>query len=63
MGVLQTYFMFGNYVDSIYTPIELVIKDITNTARSTSYFDIHLEIDSKGRLRKKLRPETYFQFS
>jgi len=44
---------FGDFVDRIY-PIELEIKDITNTDRSASYLDIHLEIDSEGRLRTKL---------
>jgi hypothetical protein len=33
------------YVDPIY-PIELEIKDTTETARLTSYFDIHLETQS-----------------
>ena len=44
---------FGDFVDSIY-PIELEIKDTTDTDRSASYLDIHLEIDSEGRLRTKL---------
>jgi hypothetical protein len=44
---------FGDFVDRIY-PIELEIKDTTDTDRSASYFDIPLEIDSKGRLRTKL---------
>jgi len=43
----------GDFVDRIY-PIELKIKDITDTDRSASYLDLHLEIDSEGRLRKKL---------
>ena len=43
---------FGDFVDRIY-PIELEIKDTTDTDRSASYLDIHLEIDSKGRLRTK----------
>jgi len=33
---------------------ELEIKDTTDTDRSASYLDIHLEIDSEGRLRTKL---------
>ena len=37
--------MFGDFVDCIY-PIELDIKDITDTDRSASYLDLHLEIDS-----------------
>ena len=40
---------FGYVVDRIY-PIELEIKDTTYTDRSASYLDIHLEIDSEGRL-------------
>jgi hypothetical protein len=39
-------FRFCN-IDCIY-PIEIEIKDITDTARSASYFDLHLEIDSDG---------------
>ena len=42
-----------NYVDRIY-PIEPDIKDTTDTDRSASYLDLHLEIDSEGRLRTKL---------
>ena len=44
---------FGDFVDHIY-PIELEIKDTIDTNRSASYLDLHLEIDSEGRLRKKL---------
>jgi hypothetical protein len=44
---------FGDFVDHIY-PIELEIKDTTDTDRSASYLDLHLEIDSEGRLRMKL---------
>jgi hypothetical protein len=44
---------FGDFVDRIY-PIEAEIKDTTDTDTSASYLDIHLEIDSKGRLRTKL---------
>jgi hypothetical protein len=39
--------MFGEFVDRIY-PIELEIKDITDTDRSASYLDVHLEIGSEG---------------
>ena len=44
----------GNFVDRIY-PIELEIKDIdtTDTDRSASYLDLHLEIDSEGWFRTK----------
>ena len=44
---------FGDFVDRIY-PIELEIKDTTETDRSASYLDLHLEIDNEGRLRTKL---------
>ena len=43
---------FGDFVDRIY-PIELEIKDITDSDRSVSCLDLHLEIDSEGRLRTK----------
>ena len=41
---------FGDFVDRIY-PIELEIKDTTDTDRSASYLDLHLKVDSEGRLR------------
>ena len=44
---------FGDFVDYIYS-IELEIKNTTDTDRSTSYLDLHLEITSVGRLRTKL---------
>jgi hypothetical protein len=44
---------FGVFVYRIYF-IELEIKDTTYTDRSASYLDIHLEIESEGRLRTKL---------
>ena len=43
---------FGDFVDPIY-PIEFEIKDTTDTDRSGSYLDLHLEIDSEGQLRTK----------
>jgi hypothetical protein len=43
---------FGDFVDRIY-PIELEIKATTDTDRSGSCVDIHLEIDSECRLRTK----------
>jgi len=36
---------FGDFVDSIY-PIELAIKDTTETDSSAAYLDLHLKIDS-----------------
>jgi hypothetical protein len=47
-------FRFGDFVDRIY-PIELEIKDTTDTDTTASYLDLHLQIDSQGRLRTKLR--------
>ena len=37
---------FGNFVDRIY-PIELEINDTTDTDRSATYLDLHIEIDSE----------------
>ena len=44
---------FGDFIDSIH-PIELEIKETSDTARSASYLDLHLEIDNDGRLRTKI---------
>ena len=41
------YYKFGDFVDGIY-PNELEIKDTTGTARSVSYLDLCLDIDSDG---------------
>ena len=35
-------------------PVELVIKDVTDTTRSASYIVLHIEIGVKGRLKAKL---------
>jgi hypothetical protein len=43
----------GDFVDRFYL-IESEIKDVTDTARSASYLDLHLVVDSGGRLRMKL---------
>ena len=43
---------FGDFVDPIY-PIELEIKDTTDTDRSASYLDIHLRIDSEVAVKNK----------
>jgi hypothetical protein len=45
--------MIGDFVVPIY-PIELEIKDTTDTDRSAPYLDLYLVIDSEGRLRTKL---------
>ena len=44
---------FGDFVDRIY-PIELEIKNTTDTDRYALYLDLRLEIDSEGRLRTKI---------
>jgi len=44
---------FGDFVDRIY-PIELEIKDTTDTDMSASYLDLHIKIESDRRLRTKL---------
>ena len=43
----------GDFVDHIY-PIELETKDTTDTDRSAAFLDLHIGIDSEGRLRSKL---------
>ena len=50
-----------DFVYHIYS-IELEIKDTTDTDRSASYLDLHLEIDSDGRLRTKLYDKRNFNF-
>jgi hypothetical protein len=44
---------FDDFADRIYST-EHEIKDITDTARTASYIDMHTEIGSNGRLRTKL---------
>ena len=44
--------MFDDSVDRN-SPIELEIKDTTDTDRFVTYLDMHLEIDSEWRLRTK----------
>jgi len=48
----------SDFVDRIY-PIELEIKETTDTYISASYFQLHLEIDSEARLRTKLHAKRY----
>ena len=42
----------GDFVHRVY-PIELEMKDTTDTDRSASYLDLQLEIDDEGRLGRK----------
>merc|ERR1711860_20912 len=44
---------FCDYLHLIY-PSELEIKDTTDTPKSASYLDLHLEIDNGGKLTTKL---------
>ena len=55
--VLSLNNKFGDFFDRRY-PIELEIKDTTDTARSASYLYLHLEIDIEGVLRMKLYNKT-----
>jgi hypothetical protein len=48
--------MFGAFIDSNYL-VALEINDTTGTARYTSYLDLHIEIDSAGRLRSQIYDE------
>jgi hypothetical protein len=53
---------FGDIVQRI-DPIELGIMDTTDTDRSASYIDLHLENNSEGWLRTKLYDKRdYFNF-
>jgi hypothetical protein len=52
---------FGYFVNHIYST-ELEIKDIRDTARSASFHDIQLEIDSENRLIMKHHDKKLFQF-
>ena len=53
---------FGYFVDHIY-PIEFEIKDTTYADRSVAYLDIHLDIDSEGRIRTNLHDKDYLHVS
>jgi hypothetical protein len=39
---------FHSIILCLLIPIELEIKDTSDTDRSVSYLDLHLEIDSEG---------------
>ena len=43
---------FGDFVDRTYS---IEIKDTIDTVRTASYLDLHLDIDSEGRLRTTLQ--------
>jgi hypothetical protein len=44
---------FGDYLHRIY-PNELEVNDTTDSEKSASYLDLHLEIDNEGSLKTKL---------
>jgi hypothetical protein len=48
---------FSDFVHGL-NLIELEIKNTTDTARFSSYLDIHFEIDSKGQLRTKVHDKS-----
>ena len=48
---------FSDFVHGL-NLIELEIKNTTDTARFSSYLDIHFEIDNKGRLRTKVHDKS-----
>jgi hypothetical protein len=52
---------FGDFVDRIY-PIELEIKDSTDTDMFPSYLDLHLEIDNEAK-NETLRQKRWLQCS
>ena len=45
---------FHSIILCLLIPIELEIKDTSDTDRSVSYLDLHIKIDCEGRLRTKL---------
>ena len=45
--------VFGDFLHLIY-PKKLEIKDTTDSPKSACYLDLHLEIDSRGKLTTKL---------
>ena len=45
--------MLGDFGDFCIYPIEHEIRDATDTVRSASSLDLHLEIDSEERLETK----------
>jgi hypothetical protein len=52
---------FDYYVDIIY-PLELEIKYSTDIPRSTSYLDLHIDIDNENRVERSLKTKTICNF-
>ena len=44
--------VFGDYLHLIYSNELKVVKDTTNTQKSETYLDFHLDIDNEGRLKQ-----------
>ena len=44
--------VFGDYLHLIYSNKLKVVKDTTNTEKSETYLDFHLDIDNEGRLKQ-----------
>ena len=49
---IDDYSKFGDFVEHIY-PMELYLKDTTDTVRSALYLDMNPKIESNVRLRTK----------
>jgi len=48
---------FGDYLHRIYSN-ELEVKDTTDTQKYASYLGLHLEIDNRGKFKKKTIRQT-----
>jgi hypothetical protein len=60
---LTTVLGMTYFIQLIMWFMDLQIKDTTDTDRSASYLDLHLKINSEGRLRTKLYVKrNYFNF-
>jgi len=44
--------VFGDYLHLIYSNELKVVNDTTDTQKSETYLDLHLEIDNEGRLKQ-----------
>jgi hypothetical protein len=44
--------VFGDYLHLIYSNELKVVKDITDTQKSETYLDLHLETDNEVRLKQ-----------
>ena len=53
----STILVIWDFLHLIY-PSQLAIKDTTDTVESASYLDLHLKIDTRGRLNTKFYEKT-----